>query len=97
MVLPKISSENEFSEAQMYSLKANLLISGVSQHGQDLPKLPYDVALSSELYANVGLHTWPKYSELQIFGKIESLETIHCTAYSRVNYLKGFSNLVRIQ
>ena len=78
-----------FFEAQMYSLKVNLLISGGSQHGQqDLPKLPYDVALSSELYANVGLHTWPKYSELQIFGKIESLEPIHCTVYSRVNNLK---------
>ena len=59
-------------------------ISDVSQPEHDLPKLPYDVVLSSELYAYVGLHSWPKYSELQIFGKLESLDTIHCTVYSRV-------------
>ena len=86
-----------FSEVQMYSPKVTILISGGSHHGQDLPKLPYDVALSSDLYANVGLHTWPKYSELQIFGKIESLEPIHCTVYNRVNNLKACSNSIQFK
>ena len=58
-------------------------ISDVTQLEHDLPKLPYDVVLSSELYAYVGLHSWPKYTELQIFGKLASLDTIHCTVYSR--------------
>ena len=30
----------------------------------EVPSIPFDVQLASDLYANVGLHTWPKYSEL---------------------------------
>ena len=30
----------------------------------EVPSIPFDVQLASDLYVNVGLHTWPKYSEL---------------------------------
>ena len=50
----------------------------------EVPSIPFDVQLASDLYANVGLHTWPKYSELQVFGKIETLDSIHSTVYNRV-------------
>ena len=50
----------------------------------ELPSIPFDVQLASDLYANVGLHTWPKYSELQVFGEIETLDSIHSTVCNRV-------------
>ena len=50
----------------------------------EVPSIPFDVQLSSDLYANVGLHTWPKYTQLQVFAKIETLDTIHSTVYNRV-------------
>ena len=58
-------------------------ISDVSKQ-PDKPEPDFDVQLASDLYANVGLHTWPKYSELQVFGKIETLDSIHSTVYNRV-------------
>ena len=61
-------------------------ISDVSNEPQPegVPKIPFDVLLSRDLCANVGIHNWPRYSELQIFGKIESLDTVHCTVYQKV-------------
>ena len=50
----------------------------------DVPPIPDDIQLASDLYANVGLHSWPKYLELQVFGKIETLDNIHSTVYNRV-------------